>query len=101
MIALLLLLLWILQQVTAEPSCSCSHHCTITIPMAETLNGLSQATASAMTTQNVINGHFKNGMALVNQCMNLLQEQLDLLREVLSVGCVHSYTRVYYWYSFS
>lgn len=42
-----------------------------------------------MTTQNVINGHFKNGMALVNQRMNLLQEQLDLLGEVLSVGCVY------------
>ena len=66
---------------------------------AETLNSLSQDTASALMQQNLINTHLKNGIVLVNQRVDLLQEQLDLLGQTWHLGCVGSYTGLCFQHS--
>lgn len=42
--------------------------------------------------QNLINTHLKNGIVLVNQRVDILQEQLYLLGQTWHLGCVSSYT---------
>ena len=63
---------------------------TATTQIAETVNEIVERTASTMTTLKSINGHLKAGILTVNQRVDLLQEQVDDLVTLTSVGCIHS-----------
>ena len=61
-----------------------------TTQIAETVNEIVERTASTMTTLKSIDGHLKAGILTVNQRVDLLQEQVDDLVTLTSVGCIHS-----------
>ena len=61
-----------------------------TTQIAEAVNKIVERMASTMTTLKSIDGHLKAGILTVNQRVNLLQEQVDDLVTLTSVGCIHS-----------
>ncbi|XP_047375883.1 uncharacterized protein LOC124961286 [Sciurus carolinensis] len=63
---------------------------TTTIQTATTVNQLAENTATALQTQESIDQHLKAGILLVNQWVDLLQEQVDILQELLGLGCIYS-----------
>ncbi|XP_053409575.1 uncharacterized protein LOC128560103 [Nycticebus coucang] len=63
---------------------------TSSIQTASALNNLSAATASALQTQEAINAHLQAGILLVNQRVDLVQEQVEILENLLTVGCIQS-----------
>ena len=61
-----------------------------TTQIAETVNEIVEKTASTMTTLKSIDGHLKADILTVNQRVDLLQEQVDDLVTLTSIGCIHS-----------
>ncbi|XP_044923019.1 uncharacterized protein LOC123388080 isoform X2 [Mustela putorius furo] len=64
----------------------------IAIPTAKEINQLSTNTAEALQTQNEINDHLAAGILFANQWIDLLQEQMDIVIQLLTVGCLHADT---------
>lgn len=60
------------------------------VQTAEVINGVVEKTAAALMTQKSIDGHLKAGILVVNRRVDLLQEQIDDLVSLTSIGCIHS-----------
>lgn len=60
------------------------------VQTAEGVNSVVEKTATALTTQKSIDRHLKAGILVVNQRVNILQEQVDDLVMLTSVGCIYS-----------
>uniref|UniRef100_M3Y078 Retroviral envelope protein GP41-like domain-containing protein n=1 Tax=Mustela putorius furo TaxID=9669 RepID=M3Y078_MUSPF len=61
------------------------------VPTAEALNTLAEGTAAALQTQLQLNAHLKAGLLILNQRVDLLQEQVDILEDIMSVDCLVPY----------
>uniref|UniRef100_A0A8C6QYM4 Retroviral envelope protein GP41-like domain-containing protein n=1 Tax=Nannospalax galili TaxID=1026970 RepID=A0A8C6QYM4_NANGA len=59
------------------------------VQTATVLNELAGKTAMALEAQEQINGMLKAGILMINQRVDLLQEQVDMLGQMLQVGCIH------------
>ncbi|XP_035301772.1 uncharacterized protein LOC118238940 [Cricetulus griseus] len=62
------------------------------VQSAETVNDIVEKTATTLTTLRSIDGHLKAGILTVNQRVDLLQEQVDDLVTLTSIGCIHSFS---------
>nr|XP_051691593.1 uncharacterized protein LOC127488070 [Oryctolagus cuniculus] len=58
-----------------------------TVQAANTLNNLTASVAAALDTQTSLNAHIKGGLMIVNQCVDLVQEQVDTLWQLAQLGC--------------
>ncbi|MGE9640670.1 hypothetical protein ACQP3J_26810, partial [Escherichia coli] len=56
------------------------------VQSAETVNDIVEKTATTLTTLRSIDGHLKAGILTVNQRVDLLQEQVDDLVTLTSIG---------------
>ncbi|KAL6084071.1 hypothetical protein STEG23_012555 [Scotinomys teguina] len=61
---------------------------TTSVPMAQALNNMSSHTARAFAIQAALNGQLHHGIMLVNQRVDLLQEQVDVLSQVITMACI-------------
>ncbi|XP_012906053.2 endogenous retrovirus group K member 13-1 Env polyprotein-like [Mustela putorius furo] len=64
----------------------------IAIPTAKEINQPSMNTTEALQIQSEINDHLAVGILFANQQIDLLQEQMDIVIQLLTVGCLHSDT---------
>ncbi|KAG3258783.1 hypothetical protein H1C71_028470, partial [Ictidomys tridecemlineatus] len=55
---------------------------------ADAVNKLAGTAATAMETQTMMNQHLHRGIVLLNQQVDLLQDQVDILSQVLTHGCL-------------
>lgn len=62
------------------------------VQSAETVNDIVEKPATTLTTLRSTDGHLKAGILTVNQRVDLLQEQVDDLVTLTSIGCIHSFS---------
>ncbi|XP_058990283.1 uncharacterized protein LOC131808308 [Mustela lutreola] len=64
----------------------------VAIPAAKEINQLSMNATEDLQTQSEINDHLAAGILFANQRTDLLQEQMDIVIQLLTVGCLRSDT---------
>lgn len=57
------------------------------VQTTDTINTLSASVTTAMDKQASANVKIQGGLMLVNQCIDLVQEQLDVLWQIAQLGC--------------
>uniref|UniRef100_M3Z4E0 Retroviral envelope protein GP41-like domain-containing protein n=1 Tax=Mustela putorius furo TaxID=9669 RepID=M3Z4E0_MUSPF len=63
---------------------------TTLVQTAATFNNVTGMVAEALAMQEQINGHLHAGILIVNQRVDLVQERLDILESIVSIGCIHN-----------
>ena len=61
------------------------------VQTTDTINTLSASVTTAMDKQASANVKIQGGLMLVNQCIDLVQEQLDVLWQIAQLGCEQSF----------
>lgn len=57
------------------------------VQTAQAINGLSATVSEALDKQASANTQIQGGLMLVNQCIDLVQERLDMLWQMAQLGC--------------
>ena len=58
-----------------------------TVQTIQTINELSMTVTMALDKQATANSQIQGGLMLINQCIDLVQEQVDILWQLAQLGC--------------